>query len=643
MGAVVQTHLVNLAVGPRPHAAVARVGAGAFNLSQLWAMALLCIAACLASPALAQDDPPGRVGRIGTVQGEVWVYETEQSEWVPAQRNRPFTEADRLSTGADGRVELSIGSTSMLLGASAELEALQLDDEHITLQLHRGQFALNLRSSEVAAETKVLTGEGRFAFQRGGLYRIDRRDDTSAASVWRGDMSFQHEDFLLPLHTGDGAEFWLDGAGRTARSRMLPPLNDAFAAAVRQLDEAGQRSVAARYVSPEMTGVEELDQHGRWEEHPDHGSLWVPTVVAAGWAPYAHGHWTWLRPWGWTWVDDAPWGFAPFHYGRWLWWRGRWGWAPGPRMARPVYAPALVAWVGGTPAPAVVRGRGRLVPGVGWVPLAPREAYRPGYRASPGYVDRVNVGRGHGHWAGGGRRPFDEPPSVGNRYVPGAVTLPGQSAGDRVYRDRGSRPFDEQARPPADVSRRTGREQVSPRVVQPIEVPSRAPLPVPVPSAGDNRAGAAPGDRKPFWPGTTSPADTNRSGPDATGRGRGAGHERGRQGGNDSFSAAQTQMPNPGPRAMPVVPAVPVSPAATPRPAAPISAPPMPAAPPPPVVVPRAAAPPPIAPTAPTEARRPFVPPTAVPPAAQPRNADDASAGRPTMRAPQSRGRMAER
>jgi hypothetical protein len=47
-----------------------------------------------------------------------------------------------------------------------------------------------------------------------------------------------------------------------------------------------------------------------------------------------------------TWVDDAPWGYAPFHYGRWVC-RERMGWVPGPIAVRPVYAPALVAFVGG--------------------------------------------------------------------------------------------------------------------------------------------------------------------------------------------------------------------------------------------------------------------------------------------------------
>src|SRR5207248_11467635 len=55
---------------------------------------------------------------------------------------------------------------------------------------------------------------------------------------------------------------------------------------------------------------------------------------------------------------------------------------PGPREVRPVYAPALVAFVGG----------GMVAGGtVAWFPLGPREVYVPSYRVSRGYVNRVNV------------------------------------------------------------------------------------------------------------------------------------------------------------------------------------------------------------------------------------------------------------
>ncbi len=58
---------------------------------------------------------------------------------------------------------------------------------------------------------------------------------------------------------------------------------------------------------------------------------------------------------------------------------------PGPVAVRPVYAPALVAFVGGV---GISIGGG---PGVGWFPLAPGEVYVPYYRGSRGYVERVNV------------------------------------------------------------------------------------------------------------------------------------------------------------------------------------------------------------------------------------------------------------
>ena len=105
--------------------------------------------------------------------------------------------------------------------------------------------------------------------------------------------------------------------------------------------------------------------------------------MSPGWAPYREGHWAWIDPWGWTWVDDEPWGYAPFHYGRWLSIRGRWGWVPGPPEVRPVYAPALVVFVGG--------GGGGFSGNMGWFPLAPREVYVPSYPVSRGYVSRVNV------------------------------------------------------------------------------------------------------------------------------------------------------------------------------------------------------------------------------------------------------------
>ena len=135
-----------------------------------------------------------------------------------------------------------------------------------------------------------------------------------------------------------------------------------------------------------MTGYEDLDDYGDWSYVAGYGECWRPRAMAVGWAPYRFGHWVYVGPWGWTWVEDEPWGFAPFHYGRWAFVNGGWFWVPGPVVVRPVWAPALVAFVGGGAGFRFSAGVG-----VGWFPLAPGEVFLPGYRVSRGYVNNVNI------------------------------------------------------------------------------------------------------------------------------------------------------------------------------------------------------------------------------------------------------------
>ena len=350
-------------------------------------------------------DPPGRVGRISDVTGQVWMFSPGAGEWVAATRNRPLTSGDRLSTDAGARAELRIGSTTLRLDSGSELEVLQLDDSRMALQLHSGSTSVRLRQRETAAEFELRTAEGRFRVQRTGRYRFDRQDDTSQVTVWSGQAYFEGPGSGLAVSSGQRAEFWIDNRN-AAQYSLTEPVRDAFAAYNNERDQRDDRSASARrafpeYVSPEMTGMEDLDRHGRWEQSSDYGPLWIPRVVAPGWAPYAAGHWAFVQPWGWTWIDNAPWGFAPFHYGRWVFLRNNWAWAPGTFVARPVYAPALVAWVG---APRVsvgisigggvggsVGGGSGFGASVGWFPLAPREVYVPSYRVSPRYVQQVNI------------------------------------------------------------------------------------------------------------------------------------------------------------------------------------------------------------------------------------------------------------
>jgi len=334
-------------------------------------------------------DPPGRVARLSEFSGQVWLYNADSgSEWVSAVRNRPVTTGDRLATEAGARAELQIGSTTVRLDSNSELEVSALDDERISLQLVSGSATARVVDLAGVGQFDVSTDEGRFVVQRSGSYRFDRDGSASRVSVYSGLAHYEGPNSGLSVSPGQRGEFWIDSGG-VAQYTMSAPVNDAFAAWNSDRDRRVVASTSVRYVSPEMTGAEELDRYGRWEQSPEYGALWIPTVVAVDWAPYRTGHWAWVRPWGWTWVDDAPWGFAPFHYGRWVNVRDRWCWTPGARVARPVYAPALVAWVGGPRANVSITIGGG--PAVGWFPLAPREVYVPSYRVSPHYAQNINI------------------------------------------------------------------------------------------------------------------------------------------------------------------------------------------------------------------------------------------------------------
>lgn len=383
-----------------------------------WMAALaVLLTSLLAVPAHArdEDDPPGRAGRIAELRGEVQVFDEQEGQWQGAVRNRPVTSGDRFATEASGRLEIRVGSTTFRLGPNSELEVLRLDDERVRVQLHTGSLAVRVRSRDKADELQLVTDEARFQPLRSGHYRIDRIDDTSYAAAWRGSLRVQDREDGFTVDSGRRAELWRS-RGELQRE-WVSIQNDEFGDWVVRADREDDRYASRRYVSPEMTGAEDLDRYGRWDTHPEYGAVWTPTVVVSGWAPYRHGRWVWVRPWGWTWVDEAPWGFAPFHYGRWVYWRDRWCWTPGEYVARPVYAPALVAWVGGSHWNVSVSIGG---PVVGWVPLAPREVFVPYYRHSQTYVDRVNVVR-----PGQPRPvpPVSEPIMYANQKVQNAVTV----------------------------------------------------------------------------------------------------------------------------------------------------------------------------------------------------------------------------
>jgi len=351
------------------------------SIRVLFALALAAFAGAAAA------DPPGRVGRLNYVSGAVSLAAAEEpDQWTQAVLNRPLTGGDRLWVDRDARSELHVGSTAVRLAPLTSLDILHLDDDRIQLRLAQGTANIRVRELDADDVVEIATPSGAVLVRQPGSYRVsaDPQTDDVRVVVNFGEAEVVTPDrsFLVP--SGQAGVLTPDAPPAYEVAHASTDEFDRWSA---ERDRREDRVASTRYVSPHMTGYEDLDQHGSWRNEPDYGAVWIPARVAPDWAPYRHGHWTWVSPWGWTWVDDAPWGFAPSHYGRWVRVHDRWAWAPGPLVRRPVYAPALVAFVGGSSWSVSVHSG----PSVGWFPLGWREPYRPWYRASNAHVHRVNA------------------------------------------------------------------------------------------------------------------------------------------------------------------------------------------------------------------------------------------------------------
>ncbi|MEO8368038.1 MAG: DUF6600 domain-containing protein, partial [Candidatus Solibacter sp.] len=336
------------------------------------------------------QDPPSRVGRLNYLSGTVSFRPGTVDEWTAATLNYPVYEGDHLWTDRDGRTEIHIGSAALRMGPETALAVLDLDDRIVQLSLTGGSLHVRLRELAEGESFEVDTPNGAITLLRSGEYRItvDEERDQTTVTVRGGDAEVLGGGRSLVVHARQSAR--LNGSDdRFTADIGEAPLADSFEIWCQDRDQREERSQSVQYVSRDTIGYEDLDNNGSWSQAPDYGWVWAPRVNA-GWAPYRDGRWAWVEPWGWTWIDAAPWGFAPFHYGRWAMYRGGWVWVPGARVARPVYAPALVVFVGGRGGGTMVTVAGGMQ-GVAWFPLGPREIYRPSYRYSDRYIRQVNV------------------------------------------------------------------------------------------------------------------------------------------------------------------------------------------------------------------------------------------------------------
>ena len=346
------------------------------------------VAGLVSTAVSALADPPSRVARLNYVKGSVSLRPGTADDWGPASINYPLTTGDHLWTDVESWAEMHVGSTAIRLAPQTAFAFLNLDDRMVQLRVSEGAVDIRVRNLDGGDGFEVSTPSAAVVLSEPGVYRVDVLPGASdtRVTVRQGTAEVFADDASFSVREGQAAA--IAGTGYVSQDVFRAGAPDDWERWCRARDEREDGSESLRYVSYEMTGYEDLDEYGTWESVPDYGWAWAPSQVAPGWAPYRHGHWRWVEPWGWTWVDQAAWGFAPFHYGRWACHRGRWLWVPGSYATHPVYAPALVAFIGGS-------GWGASF-GLGyqdtfaWFPLAPGEVWMPHYHASHAYINNLN-------------------------------------------------------------------------------------------------------------------------------------------------------------------------------------------------------------------------------------------------------------
>jgi len=365
-------------------------GTKILSLASVLLISALLTAASAQRNVAPDNDPSGRVARLNYLKGSVSFQPADEPDWVNAVVNRPITTGDRLWSDDNSRAEMHLGSSTIRLDGHTGMSFFNLDDRTTQIELSSG--ALNIRVLRLDRDEifEIDTPNQAFSILRPGQYHIEASEDGNSTYVTvragQGEVTGGGRTYSV----GAGLSGHFRGSDTLRASIYRADDDDEFDTWCQARNLRDDRSQSARYVSPDLVGYQDLDDYGTWRIDVTYGNVWRPRVVP-GWAPYHDGHWVWISPWGWTWVDDAPWGYAPFHYGRWVYISNSWGWIPGPIAVRPVYAPALVAFIGGPRFSLSVSIGGGGGGNVGWFPLGPREVYVPTYPTSRTYVDRVNI------------------------------------------------------------------------------------------------------------------------------------------------------------------------------------------------------------------------------------------------------------
>ncbi|HEV8447155.1 MAG TPA: DUF6600 domain-containing protein [Gemmatimonadaceae bacterium] len=368
---------------------------------------LLAIAACSrggarggSTDSAAGDvatDPPTRAARLSSIDGTVSLQAPGSDDWTQPAQNYTLSTGDRLYAGQDAHAELDFGNGAVRLDHGGDLTLTNLTDNFTQLGLDQGALEASLYRYDKSDSLEFDTPNGALVPTAPGTYIVSiEPDGGTVVDVESGALEVSGPGLDQTLNAGQVVR--LSGTNPiqvvsldASYPRSQPAFSDLDSWRSRRDPLYTSTGYSSRYVSQSMPGWEDLDDNGVWFADAANARVWCPTRVSKTWVPYREGRWSWVEPWGWTWVDDQPWGYAPFHYGRWETvthndCASTWAWVPGPVVEQPVWAPALVAFIDGA---ALDLSRGPDFEA--WFPLGPTAPYFPWYHHSDAYLHDVNV------------------------------------------------------------------------------------------------------------------------------------------------------------------------------------------------------------------------------------------------------------
>jgi len=344
-----------------------------------------------ASAMYTVPNAPG-VANVSVVEGNVAIVRGDSGGQVGAAINTPLLPGDYISTASSSRTEVQLDGISMLrLAENSQTRFVNLKPGSREMQLAAGTAELaELRGNgHPQLDTPSVTVRPNTT----GNYRVSVVSDGSTMVTVRSGSA--------TVSSGNASRVLAPGSTLIARGpysnvaiTFAPAIAyDAFDAFNNNRNNAilGYYS-SNQYLPPDLAGYTNFADYGRWYNVANYGEVWSPYNQANDWSPYSNGQWVWEPGYGYTWVGNEPWGYAPYHYGNWFYNTGynQWMWQP-PAYQYQSNADAMAAaWLPALVGFFLTGGNGVTgynpygygYGGIGWVPLAPGEAYNPWY---PGF------------------------------------------------------------------------------------------------------------------------------------------------------------------------------------------------------------------------------------------------------------------